>query len=195
MIVYESNRFWVKDMANLTRSYTMKKIIFGVFLIGSYTGLVCFVYEFYGLESNLHSGIYSLLGVILSILLVFRTNTAYDRWWEGRKLWGALVNNCRNYAIMVESLLPANDKDTRRFFAKHIANFCIALRDHLRDGVKTDALLLLSDEEVSELTPKKHKPNHISLWLYKKMTALQKAGVLSEADAINMKIPLLIITF
>ncbi|MEQ8416402.1 MAG: bestrophin family ion channel [Imperialibacter sp.] len=188
MIVYESNRFWVKDMVNFTRSYTMKKIVFGVGLIGSYTALVCFVYQFYGLESNLHSGIYSLLGIILSILLVFRTNTAYDRWWEGRKQWGALVNNCRNYAIMVESLLPENDKDTRKFFAKHIANFCIALRDHLRDGVRTDALLMLSSEELNELEPKKHKPNHISLWLNKKMVVLQKSGVLSEADAINMKI-------
>jgi hypothetical protein len=35
------------------------------------------------------SNIFSLLGIVLSILLVFRTNTAYDRWWEGRKLWEA----------------------------------------------------------------------------------------------------------
>ncbi len=188
MIVYESNRYWVKDMANFTRSYTMRKIIFGVALIGAYTASVCFVYEFYELESNLHSGIYSLLGIILSILLVFRTNTAYDRWWEGRKQWGALVNNCRNYAVMVESLLPENDRDTRKFFAKHIANFSIALRDHLREGVKIERLVLLSNEEVEELEPKKHKPNQISLWLYKKMVALQKSGVISEADAINMKL-------
>ena len=37
-----------------------------------------------------------LLGFAISMLLVFRTNTAYDRWWEGRKLWGALVNTSRN---------------------------------------------------------------------------------------------------
>lgn len=188
MIIYESNKFWLRDMLNLTRSYTMRKVVFGVLMIGAYTAAVCFVYDYFGLESNLHSGIFSLLGIILSILLVFRTNTAYDRWWEGRKQWGALVNHCRNYAVMVEGLLPATDKDTRRFFAANIANFCIALRDHLRDGAKTANLMMLSAEEVAELEPKKHKPNHISLWLFKKMTAMQKAEVLSEADAINMKV-------
>lgn len=188
MIVYESNRFWVKDMLNLTRSYTMRKIVMGVFLIGAYTALVCFVYDYFDLESALHSGIFSLLGIILSILLVFRTNTAYDRWWEGRKQWGALVNNTRNFAVMVESHLPAGDRDTRKFFAKNISNFCIALRDHLRSGVDMSSLVYLTDEEARELEPKKHKPNHISLWMYKKMTAMEKAGVLSEADMINMKL-------
>ena len=47
--------------------------------------------------------LHNLLGFVLSLLLVFRTNTAYDRWWEGRKLWGALVNNSRNLAIKIKS--------------------------------------------------------------------------------------------
>lgn len=166
----------------------MRKIMLGVLLIGVYTAIICIAFEYYGLESNLYSGIFSLLGIILSILLVFRTNTAYDRWWEGRKQWGALVNHTRNYAVMVEALLPAGDKETRKFFAKNIANFCIALRDHLREGAKLKELVYLSKEEEAELEQKRHKPNHISLWLFKKMNALQKAGLFTEADAINMKV-------
>ena len=46
--------------------------------------------------------LHNLLGFVLSLLLVFRTNTAYDRWWEGRKLWGSLVNNSRNLAIKLK---------------------------------------------------------------------------------------------
>lgn len=175
-------------MWNLTRSYTMRRIVTGVFWVGIYTAIVCFIYDYYSIVPDLHSGIFSLLGIILSILLVFRTNTAYDRWWEGRKQWGALVNHCRNYAVMLEGLLPEGDKETRKFFAKNIANFCIALRDHLRDGTKTSELLMLSKQEREELEVKKHKPNHITVWLYRKMTALQKSGVISEADAITMKV-------
>src|SRR5690606_10830359 len=47
---------------------------------------------------------HSLLGFVISMLLVFRTNTAYDRWWEGRKQWGALVNNSRGLAIKLSSM-------------------------------------------------------------------------------------------
>ncbi len=188
MIVYEANKFWLRDLVNFTRSWTMRKIFAGVILIGVYTFGICAVYDYYNLEPGLHSGIFSLLGIVLSILLVFRTNTAYDRWWEGRKQWGALVNHCRNYAVMLEAILPAKDGETRQFFAKNIANFCIALRDHLRNGVNVKDLLHLSHEELAELEPKVHMPNHISLWLYRKMHALQKAGLLTEADSINLKV-------
>ena len=56
---------------------------------------------------------HTLLGFAISMLLVFRTNTAYDRWWEGRKLWGSLVNNSRNFAMKLNVLLPADDKIQR----------------------------------------------------------------------------------
>jgi putative membrane protein len=51
--------------------------------------------------------VHSLLGFVISLLLVFRTNTAYERWWEGRKLWGALVNTSRNLALKLNAYLPS----------------------------------------------------------------------------------------
>jgi putative membrane protein len=89
-----------------------------------------------------------LLGIVLSILLVFRTNTAYDRWWEGRKLWGGLVNNSRNMALMMHSLLDRSATADRNFYAKHIANFAIALKEHLRKGVKLEELHYLDNIEL-----------------------------------------------
>src|ERR1700709_981607 len=56
---------------------------------------------------------HGMLGFVISLLLVFRTNTAYDRWWEGRKLWGALVNNSRNLAIKLSAMLPEADEEER----------------------------------------------------------------------------------
>ena len=43
---------------------------------------------------------YEVLGVALGALLVLRTNAGYERWWEASKLWGGIVNQCRNLAIM-----------------------------------------------------------------------------------------------
>ncbi len=58
---------------------------------------------------------HSLLGFAISMLLVFRTNSAYDRWWEGRKLWGQLVNVSRNTAVKIAAMLPPDDTKTRTF--------------------------------------------------------------------------------
>ena len=47
---------------------------------------------------------HNLLGFVISMLLVFRTNTSYDRWWEGRRLLGSLTNVCRNFAMKIKAL-------------------------------------------------------------------------------------------
>ena len=69
---------------------------------------------------------HTLLGFAISMLLVFRTNTAYDRWWEGRKLWGSLVNNSRNLALKIASFLPQDEKVHRAFFRKIIPAYVSA---------------------------------------------------------------------
>jgi ion channel-forming bestrophin family protein len=60
--------------------------------------------------------------IILGLLLVFRTNTAYDRFWEGRKLWGSLINNTRSIARVVSSnnLITL---DNKRRILTHLVNF------------------------------------------------------------------------
>lgn len=86
------------------------------------------------LPGYLHSTtiVHSLLGFVISLLLVFRTNTAYERWWEGRKLWGALVNNSRNLALKLNAYLPEGHPSRIRF-AGWISGFATSLKHHLRD--------------------------------------------------------------
>jgi putative membrane protein len=60
----------------------------------------------YPLSIPLHG--HTLIGVALGLLLVFRTNSSYDRFWEGRKLWGALVNDTRNVGRLATTLLNAD---------------------------------------------------------------------------------------
>ncbi len=84
---------------------------------------------------------HSLLGFAISMLLVFRTNTAYDRWWEGRKLWGALTNSSRNLALKLSAILPQNETAQRSFFKKIIPAYAQALHIHLH--MKKQGLLCL----------------------------------------------------
>ena len=78
--------------------------------------------------------VYSLLGFVISLLLVFRTNTAYDRWWEGRKMWGSIVNDTRNLSLKLQALHLTEQQ--KELFLKLIIAFPIAVKDHLRNKSK-----------------------------------------------------------
>lgn len=189
MIYYKTNHNWLGDVRHLFKSWTMVRIIRWVGLMGVYAFIVCVTIEELGWVEyvQLNTSIFSLLGVILSIFLVFRTNSAYDRWWEARKQWGALVNNARNFAIYVDAMYPEKDHDTRHWMAAHISNFCLALVEHLRDGTKLDKLVYLPKEEREEYERKDHIPNYISQQLFKKLAADHRSGTLNEGDYINIK--------
>ena len=189
MIYYKTNQNWFKDLGHLTKSWTMVRIVRSVIAIGFYATIVCFLIEYFSLDQFvvINTSIYSLLGVMLSIFLVFRTNTAYDRWWEARKQWGALVNNTRNLAIYVHTMFPKGDRPIRAFMGKHIANFCFALVEHLRDGTKLENLILLTDEEVETYQSKQHVPNHIAVEIFDQIAQAHREGIINEGDYINIK--------
>ncbi|MCG8328321.1 MAG: hypothetical protein MI974_11580 [Chitinophagales bacterium] len=189
MIYYKTNDSWFGDVSHLAKSWTMVRIMRSVLLTGVYAVIVCVTVEYFELEEyiTMNTSIFSLLGVILSILLVFRTNSAYDRWWEGRKQWGALVNNTRNLAIYVHSMFPKDNLDVRRFMAKHISNFCLALVEHLREGTKLDHLIYLTEEQQKEYASKGHIPNHIALQIFDRLATAHRYGEINEGDYINIK--------
>ncbi|MGD1843769.1 MAG: bestrophin family protein [Salibacteraceae bacterium] len=189
MIIYEPNRNWLQDISHLAKSWTMQKILRAVLLMGAVSTVMAVVdiELLTDMEMKVNTGIFSLLGVALSILLVFRTNSAYDRWWEGRKQWGALVNNCRNIALMAHVMLPEKETASRHYLAKSLANFCIALKEHLRKGTKLEELIHVSPDELAYYKTLGHIPNQISLEIFQRVEAHYRAGDLSEADMINIK--------
>lgn len=103
---------------------------------------------------------HSMLGFVISLLLVFRTNTAYDRWWEGRKQWGSLVNNSRNLAMKISAMI--RDKEDRNFYKKIIPTYAFVLEKHLKDE---DVAKELFEDVDLELDHHRHKPNRIALAL------------------------------
>ncbi|RYD87698.1 MAG: hypothetical protein EOP50_20335, partial [Sphingobacteriales bacterium] len=127
---------------------------------------------------------HTLLGFAISMLLVFRTNTAYDRWWEGRKLWGALVNNSRNLALKLEAFLPEGDKQTRAFFTQAIPLYAAVLQRHLLKDSTRFALDEGAHPELPDVNGAQHMPNKVAESLYRKVTRLHKDGILSGEQLI-----------
>jgi len=112
-----------------TVSILWKELIYIAVLTAIITALELHFYPTSSVLKNLTS-VYSLLGFVISLLLVFRTNTAYDRWWEGRKLWGSVVNDTRNLSSLLSSfdLKPAERIDHTDL----IIAFSKSMKEHLR---------------------------------------------------------------
>lgn len=188
MIVYETNKHFWRDITHLTRSWTMRKILRGVAGVAAFTSVFCVVFiEIWPSEFNIPSTIFSLLGIVLSVLLVFRTNTAYDRWYEGRNLWGSLVNNCRNLAVSIQATFPAEDTRSREELATLIANFAISLKEHLRQGVIYSELVPVSPEALASYQAKSHVPNYLVSLIHQKIQVVYQSGAISGTDLRNMK--------
>lgn len=85
----------------------------------------------------------ALLGTCISLLLAFRTNQSYDRWWEARIAWGAIVNDSRSLIRQLQMFLPDDTERERilhSFVQRHCA-WCYVLGDALR-GMDVSAHLL-----------------------------------------------------
>jgi ion channel-forming bestrophin family protein len=126
--------------------------------------------------------VHSLLGILISMLLVFRTNTAYDRWWEGRKLWGSLVNNSRNLALKLSAILT--ETEDRQFFKNIIPAYATALRDHLRNDQTRIELFDTVSKKMVKPDFKKHVPNQVAKSMFEKIQYLYKSGQLSGEQLI-----------
>ncbi len=131
-------------------------------------------------ESDFHTTIsmHSLLGIVLGLFLVFRTNSSYDRWWEGRKLWGSMVNNTRNLAHKLNAFLEPTDPN-RKWFSIMIPNFVISVKEHLRKGTKLGELEIADEHFINSLSKVRHVPNRISSMMYQRVNELYKQNKLT----------------
>lgn len=190
MISYNP-RDWFTYITRFHKADTFRQLLPLIIGISLYTGVVAWLEIYYWQLPEKHylrniPVMHTLLGFAISMLLVFRTNTAYDRWWEGRKLWGSLVNNSRNLAMKMETLLPEGDTINRNFFRKSIPAFASALHHHLHK--EQTRLELFEDEENRHLFKgidwEKHVPNQVALLMHRHVQQLYRAGILTAEQVL-----------
>jgi putative membrane protein len=183
MIFYNS-KDWFVAIFNFHKSDTFRALVFMLIFIALYSWGIVYL-ELDVLKMNDKSLVknitimHSLLGFAISMLLVFRTNTAYDRWWEGRKLWGSLVNNSRNLAIKLNVMLHENDLASRTFFKQIIPLYALSLQRHLH---KESTLFELDEKahpELPNLNSVQHVPNKVAESIIKKIHLLYKEQKIS----------------
>jgi putative membrane protein len=175
---------WFNILFQFHKADTLRKLFPLIIIISLYSAVVVYVEGNYfkvRADSHLKNIFYlhNLLGFALSLLLVFRTNTAYDRWWEGRKLWGSLVNNSRNLAIKLQACLPPTDDHNRDFFKKAIPLYASVLKDHLQEEATRYALDTEGHPDFQKLDQNKHTPNQVASILSDRIMLLYKTNVIS----------------
>ncbi len=111
---------------------TLRKAAFGSAVVGVYCLLPLWKENsaFHAIADH-SPQVYAGPELLLGLLLVLRSNAAYQRWWEGRTLWGKLVNISRNLAVKVDTLLDVGQQEKNRL-KEHIQVFAAEFRDHLR---------------------------------------------------------------
>lgn len=183
MISYNT-KDWFTFIFHFHKSDTVRKLFPIMIAIGIYAATVGYVeVEYFKIGKNDYIKnipiMHGMLGFVISLLLVFRTNTAYDRWWEGRKLWGGLVNNSRNLAIKLSAMLK--DENDRKFFRKFIPTYASILHKHLKDS---DTSKQLFEDVDLEIDHHKHKPNQVKRMMFHKINDLYESKKITGEQLI-----------
>jgi putative membrane protein len=184
MIIYQSGN-WLALIRQFHQSDTIKDLFGKLLLVLLYVTIFTAVdLELFENRPPVNPSYLSTMGILLSLLVAFRTNKAYDRFWEGRTLWGSLISACRNCAIIVNSVLPREDERNRLFFARMLTNYAGALRDHLRGGVDVRQLEPMEAEVRAAVARQRHKPTAIASELQLRIEELRRAGVLADVHVL-----------
>lgn len=175
MISYNPRSWWGL-IFRFHKSDTFRRLLPAMISLALYNLVVVYLDQafLFGLLTGT-SLVHSLLGFVLSLLLVFRTNTAYERWWEGRRLWGSLVNSLRNVALKLDAAL-SRGHPSRATLADLIGRYPVVLREHLRDGD------LPQGDPVIQ-----HWPNHVATQLFRELNRLYRAGDISDMQFLALQ--------
>jgi ion channel-forming bestrophin family protein len=190
-MIVNNPKQWFKLSLHFHKADTIRILFPLIGAVGIYTAAIAYLeLHFFVLSKDTPlrnlSVIHTLLGFALSMLLVFRTNTAYDRWWEGRRLWGTLNNNSRSLALKLNAFLPKEERILRQFCAAMIANIAFSLKNSLRlqfiDAEWEDVEGF--PKTVAATTPQ--LPVMATHFLLQKLVQCQRDGLLSDTHFLML---------
>lgn len=176
--------FWRHAFA--IRGSITPHVLPNVFLMGIIATIICLTswifWKNFGVKVGLTVAPYELIGAALGLLLVLRTNGGYERWWESRKLWGGIVNQCRNLAVDA-SVYGPKDPQWQTNFRHLIAAFPYISKASLREQKPSkETSILLGDHATEQLAKSAHMPSAVLGTLAK---MLQEARDENELDGFS----------
>ena len=129
----------------------------------------------------------AFIGTAISILLSFKLSQSYDRWWEARKVWGAIVNDSRSFVIQLQTLTAkGNDTVVKKIAFRQIA-WCYSLGQSLRGLNATENLEeFISPEDIEEIQKHNNKPLALLQLHWKDIKELKEQNQLDLFSQIQL---------
>ncbi|MDF7815079.1 bestrophin family ion channel [Hymenobacter sp. YC55] len=187
MIMYKPGEWW-NALWHFHTTKVLWVLLRRVALVGLYVAAVTVAQlEYFQFLLKVEREYFSFLGILLSLLLVFRTNTAYDRYYEGRRQWGQLIGASRNLAAVLSAVLPAEAAQHRIFYARMLANFALSLEGHLRENVVYDQLEAVDGVATAGLRAADHLPTKLATLLQASYEQLHKTGELQAVHLLQLQ--------
>ncbi|MBL6875578.1 MAG: hypothetical protein ISR01_02200 [Chitinophagales bacterium] len=139
------------------------------------------------LHFEISTTFHTVLGLVLGLLLVFRTNSAYDRWWEGRKQLGALVNTTRNLALKVKTYAQGANPSLSEETLTLIYAFAFSMKEHLREEDFSSIFQEIPAAFLSDFKKFNHKPNFVLGKIAKNLHQLFSEGTINGEQLIILE--------
>ena len=132
------------------------RVIKKVFVIFFYSCLISII-NYIEPSVFLPIGPFEYAGLIMGLILVFRVNAGYDRWWEARKIWGNIVNQSRNLAIIISKYALTDDSKAK--VIDYISAMPFLVKNSLRDNDSVDDIKhLIGKIDLLKIIQSKNKP-------------------------------------
>ena len=179
MVEYEPGR-WFKILFRVNGS-VLPRIIFRVTAVVLFSGVLTYLQFGIGYDLPNSVRLHTVVGVALGLLLVFRTNASYERFWEGRILVGQMVNNSRDLARKSASYLADSPVEIRENIGRYlIALFAVIRRSLRRERETSELSALLTESERGVLEESSAPPLIVARWLTDQFQAENDAGRVSD---------------
>ncbi|SDF41045.1 putative membrane protein [Mucilaginibacter pineti] len=178
---------------NIPVSYVFGKIKKELILVAVYSATIYCIHQFYNFKAvSIPLTVSTILGTIISLLLAFRSNQAYDRWWEARILWGAIVNDSRTFTRQILTFVDSSyDGEQKwalkeRIIRRQMA-WCYSLSCHLRgQNAKENLEAYLTDDDVKSIKKMDNVPLAINELQGHDLRTLYKLGWINEYQQVAM---------
>lgn len=177
MIVPKKNVTWQRSLLQV-KGTILEDIKWRLIFVVGNALIVTLLHEIFDADGQwLSMTPFSLVGLALGIFLGFRNNTSYDRFWEGRKLWGGVVNTSRTITRRILTLVDQEDETRLSLYVHQVAAYVHMLRMHLRgEWQPQEVEHLLSAEEIASLQSEGNRPIAMLQKLGDELRTEYKAG-------------------
>jgi ion channel-forming bestrophin family protein len=170
------------------RGSVIPQLVLRVFITLLLGCLALYLHREYGLK--LSATVHTLLGAALGLLLVFRTNASYDRFWEGRKLLGAMVNRTRDFVRQAAFYIEGEDDEANRArgeMQRRIVVLYALIRQYLRNERNLDELgAPITPEEKAGLADVFMRPLTMSTWITGHLAEISRKGRVTPTNLMLM---------